>query len=160
MVPIIVGEQNPYGDEAKYALYPLPAHATGGRLCRLILGMSTLQYMRSFERLNLLGPGKWKPAEAEASASRIVAARPGGLFILLGARVTDAFGLSAKRGMGVPEFGTAETAGRRFLRLPHPSARNRAWNDPESFARARDAARRFLPPDVAALLGTAPASRD
>ena len=49
----LVGEHNPYGADPEFALYPLPANATGGRLQRLILGVSMTDYMRHYERVNL-----------------------------------------------------------------------------------------------------------
>jgi hypothetical protein len=56
---VLVGESNPYGADPRYALYPLPPQASGGRLAR-ILGLSARQYLRAFpHRVNLLTTARW-----------------------------------------------------------------------------------------------------
>ncbi len=40
MKPLFVGESNPYGNPERFDLYPEPANSAGGRLCRLVLGVS------------------------------------------------------------------------------------------------------------------------
>jgi hypothetical protein len=150
---MLVGEQNPYGEDQKYALYPLPENSAGGRLCHRVLGMSTFQYIRSFRRVNLLGPGKWRATDVNTAAQRLIVSAPAGSsFILLGAKVTAAFGAT-----DLADFESSVIpVGLKFLRLPHPSGRARQWNDPASFERARAALRAFLPPEIAALIGSRP----
>lgn len=80
--------------------------------------------------INLLGPsarpGQWNPVLARSAAT---AARPAAMekydaVILLGVRVAKA-------------WGEAEPARARVANLPHPSGRNRLWNNPACAADSR-----------------------
>lgn len=146
---VLVGESNPYGQDPRYALYPLPERASGWNLCVRVLGMSYRSYLRRFDRVNLCGP-RWTMVEARLNAGSILnraselCAVPGPRYVvMLGARVSLAFQREcgpAWRGVSFAPF-TAHTAGGPTLVcLPHPSGLSRAWNDPASF----DAARRAL----------------
>lgn len=148
-VPVLVGEQNPISNDVRYDLYPLPTNSAGGRLCRLVLGLRVTEYLRLFERRNLLRGGAWSQTDAMAAARLLLDGRPGAGFVLLGSKVSAAFSLQK-----LADFSTAERDGFRFLRLPHPSGRARQWNEPGAYDRARAALRLFLPPDVAARLRT------
>lgn len=140
-----MGEQNPYGPTPEFALYPAPDGCAGHRLCCDILGMSRAEYLRVFDRANLvieIGPsGTWNAQEAQKSADRFMAdgkLRP--RVVLFGARVARAFGVPAT------PFRIHEHALGCFLvTLPHPSGRCRLWDAPG----AREQARRL----VSALLG-------
>ena len=137
---LIVGESNPLGSDPRYALYPLPWNATGGRLCK-ILRLSFHEYIEKFDRVNLLqlGLGKWSVTEARRSAALLTHRRR----ILLGRRVADAHRVPFRpfrRFEIICNF--TETAA--VLILPHPSGRNLIWNDPASAIRARRAVVRFL----------------
>lgn len=138
----LVGEHNPYGRDPKYALYPLPERSAGGRLCR-VLGMPRREYLMRFKRVNLLTGDRdgfrWSAPTARLAAVEVLdAADAGDALVLLGARVTAAFGV---------EFAPLQRSQRRTLGgcmvttlvLPHPSGRSRLWNDPTMAARARDA---------------------
>lgn len=131
--PLLVGELNPYGGDPSVALYPLPPHASGGRLQR-ILGLSTTQYLRLFDRANLC-VGAWDLAEARASAGQILADPTRTHLVLLGAKVSRVF-------CGVFEpFTLRATPGRPgqlVATLPHPSGLSRAWNEPGAELRARE----------------------
>jgi hypothetical protein len=125
--PLLIGESNPYGADPEFALYPLPEHASGGRLAR-IFGMSRTQYLRMFDRVNLCS-GDWSMPEARKNAFDIEFKNPNRALILLGRKVALAFGLDH-----VDPF---TSNGNRYL-LPHPSGLNRVWAKPESTARARE----------------------
>jgi hypothetical protein len=131
----LVGESNPYGADPHYALYPLPEHASGGRLARA-LGMSALEYLSAFERVNLLQGPKWSIPEARKRAATVLASTPkGGALVLLGARVAAAFGVPfAPVSLHVARVG--EVA-RDALVVPHPSGLSRAWNDPLTAQKVR-----------------------
>lgn len=160
---VLVGESNPYSLEPRHALLPWPAASAGARL-RRILDMGELEYLRTFARFNLLGPG-------EAWSAQLVRARAGSIFggyvsseacrvVLLGARVTAAFGWPLN------PFHVAAVCEReadafeegfvvRALRLPHPSGRCRAWNEPGAAARARAAVAELMadPPAPGLMVG-------
>ena len=125
MRPLLVGEVNPYGVDPAFALYPLPEHASGWRLCA-ILGMSFGEYLSAFNRVNLCS-GRWSIRAARAEA-RVIAASPDhDAVVLLGAKVCAAFGV---------QFKPFQRTG-RYAVLPHPSGRCRLWNDKASVVRAR-----------------------
>lgn len=129
---LLVGESNPYGADPTLALYPLPEHASGGRLAR-ILGLSRSEYLRRHDRANLCD-GPWRIREARVRARALFAPLPPGAgVVLLGAKVAEAFGepytcYEVRLRLGV-----------HLLVLPHPSGLNRAWNAVGSVQRARDA---------------------
>jgi hypothetical protein len=131
---LLVGEDNPYGSRPEYALYPLPEGASGDRLCRLVMGLDHDTYLDAFERGNLC-TGKWSMPAARTQAARVLQLRPPEVrLVLLGSKVAQAFGL---------EFApfTAQAVGllgHRAVLLPHPSGRNRIWNEPGAFRRARN----------------------
>lgn len=135
--PLLVGELNPYGMDPGMALYPLPEHASGGRLAR-ILGLSRTQYLRAFDRANLC-TGRFSPAAARERAHELLSQGPRPAIVLLGARVQIAFGMKFEPFT----TGTLLVGGTRgsythlLIRLPHPSGRNRSWSEPGAADRAR-----------------------
>ena len=136
---VLVGESNPYGADPRYALYPDPPGCAGYRLCHKVLGIDARDYLRAFERVNLLQGPRWSVPKARAAASALVQrtdggwSRPGGRpLVLLGRRVAAAFGLG-----DILPFTRVPIGEWTFVLLPHPSGRCRAWNDPGSFERAR-----------------------
>lgn len=152
----LIGENNPYGNDPRYALYPEPEHSAGGRLCRLIMGMDVRTYLRTFERRNLLQAPRWSAPLARAAAARFLEedlAQPAKV-ILFGRKVFDAFdgaGAFVRDGWQAWEPFTTRF---EFLILPHPSGLSRAWNEPGAFLRARQAVAEFAP-ELAPLLGSA-----
>lgn len=153
MLAVFVGEQNPYGADPYFALYPRPRGAAGDRLCRLVLGIREAQYLSEFKRVNLCD-GPWRIAAARERAFTVVrdATVP---VVLLGANVCNATGVPYKpftayrikvgdngfhpcgafeHRAGAPMPGEAW---RMLAVLPHPSGRNLMWNQPGAFERAR-----------------------
>jgi len=138
--PLLVGELNPYGADPKYALYPLPEHSAGGRLCAAILGLSRLEYLRRFDRVNLC-VGKWTMAEARKTAKSIRgdgSLFPGGerTVVLLGRKVATAFDLGVH-----PPFSVVKGLASTYVLLPHPSGLCREWNTPGAVDKARSTLR-------------------
>ena len=132
--PLLVGELNPYGSDPRYALFPYPKNSSGDRLCRMVLGLTRVQYLRRFERANLC-EGKWSLSDARYKAAELMLGNEGPV-ILFGAKVAKAFGV------GYLPFTIVPAAGDRdVLVLPHPSGLCRAWNEGGSFERARRAVR-------------------
>ena len=127
--PFLVGELNPRSSDPHHALYPLPPGCSGARLCGY-LGMTPLQYIRTFDRRNLC-VGEWDSGRAHLEALRIILLEPPTRpIVLLGHRVAMAFSLRP--------MSYFERVG-RYIYLPHPSGRNLVWNDPANVARAREA---------------------
>lgn len=131
-------------------LYPRPTGCAGHRLFELT-GYSMLEYVRGTTRENLIpdrNPSRWPVLEARDRADVLHerALVHGQLLVLLGARVSAAFGVTER-----PMFEPFAHMGVRTLRLPHPSGRNLAWNDAASRERARALFQEVLP-DVRAYL--------
>lgn len=137
---IFVGEHNPYGEHPEYAMYPVPAASSGGRLA-VLLGLNPETIECSW-RANLC-PRGWLAAEA-LRRMRLLLAGPWGRYVLCGSRVRGAL-LKARDLAPATKSQAAVAAwtinGKRFLAIPHPSGRSRRWDDPG----VRDATRaRFL----------------
>lgn len=136
----LIGEQNPYGVDPRFALYPLPPHAAGGRLAR-VLGLDERAYLRAFVRRNLLTADKWSVPAARAAADVLLLDHPPqDRLVLLGARVAAAFGLPFRDLLCEPQLllvGTAAPQERHVLVLPHPSGLSREWNAPGTKEKAK-----------------------
>lgn len=131
---ILVGEQNPHGGDPDMALYPLPEHASGGRLQREILGLSRGDYLRDHDRVNLCRDA-WDRDEAAESARRILSERPHNSgVVILGRKAEAAFGWVYQR-----YEVRYVLPGLHMLALPHPSGLCREWNDPRNIQLAREA---------------------
>lgn len=130
--PVLVGEANPRSGDERLALYPRPRTSAGGRLCHSIFRMAEREYLRAFDRVNLC-PRAWCDEDARERAADVfaLAKRRGQSVVLLGARVSRAFGFDFE------PFSVRYVEGARVLTLPHPSGRCRAWNDPAAVRRAR-----------------------
>lgn len=129
--PLLVGEANPYGSDPRYALYPEPRGASGDRLCRLVMGLEAKEYIGRFDRVNLC-PSAWSVKVARVRARKLIAERADSRspVVLLGSRVTEAFGFAYE-----PYTVIAD----KYLVLPHPSGLSRAWNEANAFHKARAA---------------------
>jgi hypothetical protein len=137
--PLLVGEQNPYGPDPEFALYPQPRGCAGWRLCHTILGMTAAEYLRIFDRMNLCND-PWRAWDAEAKVGELLLTPAPK--ILLGAKVSWAFDVpfSPFEQTWFPSKGGRGP----LLVLPHPSGRCRIWNERGSVAKARKAVLEFL----------------
>lgn len=141
MKPLLVGEANPYQRTAalaeRFAFHPDPPHASGGRLCHIILGLTERDYLRFFDRTDLCWP-KWSMPIARSRAQEIVEQRSHrDIIIVFGAKVASAFSLEgspfslhAYPHVKMPDSPT-------IVWLPHPSGLNRSWQVPGAIDRAR-----------------------
>jgi hypothetical protein len=146
---LLVGELNPFGADPRHALYHLPRRSSGNRL-RCLLGLTDLEYHRLLDKANLCD-GKWSAKAARERLASLVDARaPGGVVVLLGARVRsvarrflrERFPRDAQRVDYETDFFSSLKVGsgpeyRIYVGLPHPSGLCRAWNEPGSVTRAR-----------------------
>jgi hypothetical protein len=149
----LIGENNPYSRDPRFDLYCKPPESAGGRLCRVILGMTKRDYLRAFRRLNLLRQLKWSAPAAREAADGILCERgDADQLVLLGSKVFGAFAHALPQGWRWQPFTTA--GGGRLLLLPHPSGRCRLWNEPGAVERARRAIGE-LAPHLQPLLGRA-----
>lgn len=154
---LVVGENNPYSSDPRHALLYFPAQSAGARLCYTVLSMRPRDYLRSFDRRNLLSQDKWSVPAARAAARALRAQlAPGALVVLLGKKVHDAW---PPHGPGCwpmwqpfTEYRGEDGPRERVLVLPHPSGLSREWNAPGSFERARRCLRE-LAPHLAPLVG-------
>lgn len=131
----IVGENNPYGSDPYFAMYPRPENSAGGRLCRLVLQIPEAQYLRDFERRNLLQQPKWSVVDARAAATKLSEEIAESKVILLGAKVCAGFRL---------DFRPFTIIRGKVAILPHPSGLCRMWGEPGAFDRGRDVVRALL----------------
>lgn len=166
----VVGENNPYQRDLeeglRYAMYPDPAKSAGARFCFRILGMQEREYLRAFERRNLLARPTWSaPLARGAAACLSWEFSADERVVLLGARVWKAF-FPSKHDPPCRPFERARrifwVGARRweydFLALPHPSGLNQVWNGkdprwPRPLALAREAVRQ-LAPELVPVLAT------
>lgn len=137
---VFVGELNPYGARPEYALADFPSGASGDRLRRRVLAVSSATYDQ-FLRYNLC-TGIWSTPRARVRAGELLAAHPGAIcMVALGRKVAEAFGCGS-----VKPFEAARRDGEPpILCLPHPSGLNRTWVDPEAAPRARTALSEIAP---------------
>lgn len=155
---VLVGMNNPYGTRPEMALWPAPERCAGWNLWRMLAdyadqhhGISILrhEYIRAFDRRNLLSATTWSQKEARAAAAASLGALAGRRVVVLGAATAGALGLGRGEGVGhwqthhliraVPRLFDPEENGRTnepvadrfdYVCLPHPSGRCREYNDP------------------------------
>jgi hypothetical protein len=129
---LICGEDNPAQDAPEHALFPHPPGCAGERLQENIFGITRRTYLGLW-RINLCAD-KWSVKTARTTANALLKKDlPWSTVILLGRKVADAadypnptFTVSLKYD-GLLQI----------VSIPHPSGRNRAWNDPANIARVR-----------------------
>ena len=123
--------------------------SSGRNLCK-IAGWEWEDYLKYTERRNLfyveIPEGRWRPDLARVQAAFMageVAGR-GVRVVLLGQKVKAAFDAFLKTDVPLLDWAVVgKKVGRRDFRftvgyIPHPSGRNRVWNDPEKVALARE----------------------
>jgi hypothetical protein len=131
-----VGESNPYSANSVFALYPTPGSA-GARMAKL-LDLWPWQYLNAFDS------GQPMRARQVERAARVARAGTGlgayqetKVIVMLGARVSQAFGLGDMLPFEKRRCRRSSGLYVTFIRVPHPSGLNRAWNDPANVRRLR-----------------------
>ncbi len=124
MRPILVGMNNPQGNTP---LVPYPKGCTGYRIWEMLnekTGCYRIDYMNSFERINLVSLPAWCARQARANAEAIRAILEGRTAVLLGRAVPAALGLGQTPWMVSGWLGK----GGVYYSVPHPSGLNRWYN--------------------------------
>lgn len=128
---VLVGEDNPLSSAPEHALYPHPPGCAGNRLMKL-LGLPVQQYL-AINRMNLC-TRSWDGKEAKRRAQLVLAdpSAPWRVVVMLGSKVKRAFGIDCNFFYYTTEPSTVEWMHGpvTLVSLPHPSGRNRVWNDP------------------------------
>lgn len=127
MRPVIIGMNNPLSDDPRAALWPDPPGCTGWRLWQMLherTGASQRDYLRAFERRNLLVGKHWDPVAARAASEGLWEALEGRTVLLLGQDVRRVLWLPRE-----PELLWRSEAGVTWCSVPHPSGLNRWYND-------------------------------
>lgn len=134
--PLLVGENNPYSADPKYALFPLPKGSAGHRLATEIMGLSVRDYLRMFERVNLCDDQRWSMKKARKRSGELTDPLLGyTTIVLFGKKVCTAFNIAFE-----PFTEKLDPHGPNrllFLVLPHPSGRSQLWNGEGTYERAR-----------------------
>jgi len=111
----------------------------GGRNARrlgALLGMCGPAFLQRFSTANVLDTiDEFPMTEARRAARRMDFSRYD-LVVMLGRKVQQALGFP-----GMAWFGVVERDGTQFLAFPHPSGRNRWWNDPDNVDTAAEVLR-------------------
>lgn len=137
MRPLLVGMNNPLSEHPRFALYPAPAGCTGWRIWQLVADVMTdNEYLRGYERTNLVSGRRWSAAAAREAAPLLRQRLVGRRSIIFGKETASHLGLNnLERGT----WNAAAENGQVAL-LPHPSGRNLWYNTEEN----RETARRVL----------------
>ena len=144
---LLVGENNPYSDDGYFALYPKPEGASGYQLAVVILGMKPSEYLKTFDRVDLLY-GRWSIPRAREVAQALTHPRR----VLLGAKVAAAHGVDYDpfrvigpcTGCYHCGYQQQKHMPEKLLVWPHPSRRNARMWTPEAIATARRQIVEFL----------------
>jgi hypothetical protein len=134
---LLLGEDNPLSVAPEHALFPLPDGCSGQRLCDKILGLRHATYLATW-RTNLC-VGTWSTANARQRARALLhGTPPWNVIVLLGRKVAGAFEhviQDAGYKFDLPAFKSAlvpsceDVAPMTLISIPHPSGRNRMWNE-------------------------------
>lgn len=152
MRPLLIGQAPGPNTEPSLPLYPVPKTSAGGRLAA-IMGLKRTQYLRHFDRVNLLYqfPGRHKRDDkfpvglARAAAQAMLPLLGGRRVVLVGRNVSTAFGLGQlpyhvwdEVYCGARQFGPGRADSTvRIACVPHPSGRCRWYNSEENRLEAR-----------------------
>jgi hypothetical protein len=118
---------NPVSSAPEHALYPYPPGCTGHRILEMLRErlpeITRSQYLRTFDRRNLVDGKEWLPGEAQKRAASVIEEMRGREVVVLGA--------APRRIIGLPELliHPLQWRGATWRQLPHPSGRNLWYND-------------------------------
>lgn len=126
--PILIGMNNPYRQEPRYALFPAPERSAGYRLWAMLREVRSdlyrKDYVDGFDRRNLV-TGAWS-SEVARRAADAIDLPDGARVVLLGREVQRAFNFPTNWPVGDP----FACGGQTWYALPHPSGRCLEYNNP------------------------------
>lgn len=126
MKAVLLGMNNPLSRNPRHALWPSPPGCTGHRLLRLLQTrrpeVTSRDYLRGFDRMNILD-GPWDVEKARDVARALPSLLRGRTVVVLGDGPRRVLGLP--RILVHPHYDRGVT----WRQLPHPSGRNRWYND-------------------------------
>jgi uracil-DNA glycosylase len=128
---LIVGED--YGDTSPSLRSPEHAlSGDSGRRLAAMIGVPLADFLESTDRMNVVDtPDEWGDKQrVQWGLVQVVGAMRDRDVILLGGKVSRALGIY------IPRFEWSARAGSRIAVMPHPSGRNRFWNDPDNVEKA------------------------
>jgi hypothetical protein len=129
MRPVLLGMNNPLSQKPEHALYPYPPGCTGHRIWMLLRtklpDMSRLDYLRGFERTNLVS-GPWNMTKARVRAAQLPSLYAGRTVVVLGEKPRVALELPKQL------IHPHERDGVTWRQLPHPSGLNLWYNDADN----------------------------
>lgn len=130
--PLLIGQAPGPRTNPDTPLWPAPPQSGGGRLFTLT-GMTTREYLRTFDRMNLLRefPGRWRRddrwprREARIAAQAVEPLLKERVVIFVGRNVATAFDHGQLPWFEWTQCGRWGYAG---VVIPHPSGRNHWYN--------------------------------
>jgi hypothetical protein len=138
--PVLIGMNNPYNGDPRYALYPSPDISAGGRLCTMFLAAAnragihadSFDYISGFERMNLINTPTWDPVSAKIASRTLKPTLMGREVIICGVSVLTMMDLQRHEWLcwhrRPPDLFENSFD---YVLIPHPSGRCREYNDPE-----------------------------
>lgn len=144
MKPVIVGMNNPYSDDPKYALYPHPRASAGHRLFEMLrmagarkgVEVTSLTYVDAFDRVNLLNETRWDPAKASRSAPETLKLLRNRKVVLCGKSSAKILGIKRADFNLALQYNTSWDF--NYVVIPHPSGLCREYNIAETVQRVGD----------------------
>lgn len=118
---------NPHSSDPRHALAPYPEGVAGHRLWRMlhdVSGASRTEYMRVFDRRNLLSAPRWDPVAARRESDDLWPTLEDRTVLILGQTTRNVLWLPE-----APPLSWRTTQRVRWCLVPHPSGRNRWYND-------------------------------
>lgn len=151
MRPLLIGQAPGPNTNPDYPLFPAPSRSAGARLAD-IMGLSRGEYLRAFDRANLIpefpgkdgnGEDKFPRSPARFAAQVMRPLLRGRTVVLVGRQVAQAFGVESDwhewQDLQVgPYHAVTRCPGvARIAVVPHPSGRNHWYNSELNRASAR-----------------------
>lgn len=135
---IILGMNNPYSTDQKYALFPSPEKSAGYRLYAMLrdraeeegLTITRKDYIDAFDRRNLLPSSRWNYSQGRTAGMEFMDANYRRNIIALGRDVERCLGIRrAERGVWKMHYHLPHPT--CVCVVPHPSGLCQDYNDPE-----------------------------
>lgn len=133
MKPLLIGMNNPLGPD--YPLFPAPVGCTGYRLWKMLegeTGATRSEYLGAFERTNLVEGREWNMRRARENVPAMLERMRGRHAVIVGSATYSAFGSALHPYSRHFLWRDSDDllCPFRYALFPHPSGRNRYYNDP------------------------------